>query len=363
MTDKIKNIVLTITFCLILVAVMVINIIDKDKSISLTERRKYQAFPEFSFERLFKGTFTSQFDTYTMDQFIQRDKLRKLKALTELYVFRKKDVNQIYEYNGYLLKQEYPLNEKSITNICKRINWIKDNYLNETNNVFYSIIPDKNCYVDGEYLKLDYEKIEEMMSDNLDIEYIRIIDSLKLEDYYYTDTHWKQENLEKILDIFADRMKFKDRIKTSFEKEELGEFKGVYTGQLQVNAKEDTIYTLTNDIIKEATVENFETGKTTSIYDLDKLKGLDKYDVFLSGATPLITITNPKAETEKELVIFRDSFGSSITPLFTEGYSKIIVVDTRYISSQYVQQLVNFENKDVLFLYSTLIINSSSALK
>ena len=32
------------------------------------------------------------------------------------------------------------------------------------------------------------------------MEYINILDCLSLEDFYYTDTHWKQENLGKVLD-------------------------------------------------------------------------------------------------------------------------------------------------------------------
>ena len=66
---------------------------------------------------------------------------------------------------------------------------------------------------------------------------------------------------------------------------------------------------------------------------------------------------------EKELVVFRDSFGSSIIPLLATGYSKITVIDTRYISPKLLKEYVTFENKDVLFMYSTLIINDSNTLK
>ena len=41
----------------------------------------------------------------------------------------------------------------------------------------------------------------------------------------------------------------------------------------------------------------------------------DPYSVFLSGSKSLLTITNPSADTDRELVIFRDSFASSLAPL------------------------------------------------
>ena len=85
----------------------------------------------------------------------------------------------------------------------------------------------------------------------------------------------------------------------------------------------------------------------------------DKYDVYLSGATPLITIENKDGSNEKELLLFRDSFGSSIAPLLLENYKKITLIDLRYISSSILDKYVDFENQDVLFLYNTLIVNQN----
>jgi hypothetical protein len=125
----------------------------------------------------------------------------------------------------------------------------------------------------------------------------------------------------------------------------------------------DTLYYMTTDIMDSCKVYNYETGKYTGIYDMEKRDSYDPYEMFLSGAVPLLTIENPKAETKKELVIFRDSFGSSIAPLFIEAYSKVTLVDIRYITSDYLGSLITFDNQDVLFLYSTLVLNNSSMLK
>ncbi|MDD6212114.1 MAG: hypothetical protein PUB22_03050, partial [Clostridiales bacterium] len=63
------------------------------------------------------------------------------------------------------------------------------------------------------------------------------------------------------------------------------------------------------------------------------------------------------AETTEELIIFRDSFGSSLAPLLTGNYKSIYLVDIRYIEPDYLDEFIDFNNKDVLFLYSTLILN------
>lgn len=365
MDEKVKNVVITVIFLFVIIIIMIINIIKKDTEISISERRKLVTFPKFSFSKLIDGSFINEFEKYSMDQFIKRDEFRKLKIIVEQKILGKKDSNQIYKYNDMLIKQEYPLNEKSVLNLSKKINEIKEKYLNETNNIYYSIIPDKSYFTDEDvYLKMDYSKMEQIMKQNLkEMEYINIFNALQLEDYYYTDTHWKQEKLLQVLDEISSKMKFKDRLKTNYKEKEITNFKGVYSGQFPIETKEDTIKVLTNNIIENAKVYNYETNKETQIYDLEKINSNDRYDIYLSGATPILKIENPNSKTDKQLLVFRDSFASSLIPLFTEAYKIITVVDTRYIAPKLLEQYVDFKNKDVLFIYSTLVINSSSTLK
>ena len=86
-------------------------------------------------------------------------------------------------------------------------------------------------------------------------------------------------------------------------------------------------------------------------------------DVFLSGAKSLLTIENPNATTDRELVVFRDSFGSSMVPLLVRDYAKVTLVDIRYLSSQLLGRFMEFNGQDVLFLYSTLVLNNSTTIK
>ena len=77
----------------------------------------------------------------------------------------------------------------------------------------------------------------------------------------------------------------------------------------------------------------------------------------------MLTIENPDYNGTKELIVFRYSYGSSLIPLLVTGYSKVRVVDTRYISPKLLNQYIEFKDQDVLFMYSTLIINNSTTLK
>ena len=85
--------------------------------------------------------------------------------------------------------------------------------------------------------------------------------------------------------------------------------------------------------------------------------------MYLGGSTPLVKIYNNEIDSDKELIIFRDSFGSSLAPLFVSSYKTITLVDTRYMSPKILGNYIDFNNKDVLFIYNTSIINNSYSLK
>lgn len=357
MQEKTKNIIVTIGFLTILLVVFFTNIMVKDKEISTTERRKLSQFPEINISKIFNGDFAKDFDKYSVDQFIARDSFRSIKAFNSMYVFRQKDNNKLFEKDGAIYKIEYPLNTNNVQKSANKINEIYTKYL-QNMNVYYSIIPDKNYYLENDdHLKIDYKELFSIMSNSLkDLKYIDISNSLKLEDYYKTDLHWRQEKLSNVVSTLRTNMNLSSN-EPEYEIKEVGEFYGTYYGQLGINVQPDDMYILTNETIENCITYNYETKEYAKIYSQNKT--IDKYDIYLSGATPLITIENPNANTKKELLLFRDSFGSSIAPLLVQDYSRITLIDIRYISSKLLDQYINFENQDVLFLYSSLILNQN----
>ena len=77
----------------------------------------------------------------------------------------------------------------------------------------------------------------------------------------------------------------------------------------------------------------------------------------------MLTIYNNLASSDDELIVFRDSYGSSLVPLLISSYKKITVIDTRYISSNILDNYVEFKGQDILFLHSVSTINNSFTVK
>ena len=124
----------------------------------------------------------------------------------------------------------------------------------------------------------------------------------------------------------------------------------------------EDLYILESDLLSACRVYSYEDGSTTQVYNMDMLTANDLYDVYLSGARSILRIDNPNAKSNRELIVFRDSFGSSIVPLLVQDYRTVTLVDIRYVNSQVLNNYIQFRNQDVLFLYSTLILNNSSTL-
>ena len=368
MNTKTKNIVQTVVFAIIIFGLAFAAWFGRDKEFSEDERRTLAVFPEITWERVLKLEFMEDFDTYSQDQFPLRDTFRGVKTAAQFFVFNRAETNDLYMEDGYISKLDSELSYPMLDHAAERFEYLYSTYLADKDmNVYFSIVPDKNYFLaePNGYPSLDYSRLTGYILDKTQyMEYIDIYDRLYLDDYYYTDSHWKQENLPRIAAYIADKMGV--TLSAEYEKNVLDiPFEGVYVGQSALPLKPDTIRYLTNEILDNCIVTNYETGTvTSSVYDFEKAEKGDAYDLFLSGANPLVTIENPNAETDKELYIFRDSFGSSIAPLFAEGYAKITVIDIRYIQSSFLGSLVEFtEGADVLFLYSTGMLNSSLGLR
>ena len=335
------------------------------KDTSLWERRPLQQMPAIRIETLLNGSFMEKFESFTLDQFPARDSFRTLKSLFSYNVLQMQDNNGIYLADGYAGKIEYPLNTVSVSHALKKLNFIYEQYLKDTDsNIYMTVIPDKGYYLAEEngYPAMDYEKLFVQMKAGMPwAEYVDITKDLSVSDYYRTDTHWRQEKIENAVKTLCDSMDLTMPTLTPVLATQ--EFYGVYYGQAALPMKAENLYLMESNVLKSCRVYNHETKQYGSIYDMNRLSAADPYEVYLSGPQSLLTIENPSATMDRELILFRDSFGSSLAPYLVQDYKTVTLVDIRYISSALLKDSIDFHGQDILFAYSTLILNNSTTMK
>ena len=333
---------------------------------SESERRALAQLPEFTAQSVLSGGFAQQFEDYATDQFPLREPFRRLKALTATRILRQRDNNGLYLREGYLSKLEYPMDLSSLDHVEERFSYLCQRYLREAGcSVYLCAIPDKNYFLAaaGGYPSLDYEAfVQELRRRTDGMQYIDVFDLLELEDYYRTDTHWRQEKLLDVAERLAAGMG--THLTGSYTVHTLEKpFYGVYYGQAALPVPPEELCYLTGGAIDTCTVYNYETGTYGPVYDRQKAEGRDPYEMFLSGPVSLLRLENPRNTSGRRLILFRDSFGSSIAPLLLEGYSSVTLVDIRYLASARLGDFIDFTGSDVLFLYSIPVLNNSETLK
>lgn len=363
--SKIKNILTAATFTVAVLGLSAAALLHPAAANSEAERRPLAQAPAITVDSALSGKFFTQFDDYATDQFPARDFFRSVKANFQLSVLHIRENNDLAVENGYIAKIDSTLNAASLENAAAKLSNIYDTYLKDANTRnFLAIVPDKGYYFaqDFGYPSADYTQLVDNMRTALpDFGYIDLFGTLSLGDYYRTDTHWSQDKLLPVAaqlgaELGAD-------VAAEYQTVEHYPFRGVYSGQSALNPTPDTLYYLINDELVACTVYDYETGQTLPIYNTAKLDSDEPYDVYLSGTKALLRIDNPAADSGRELVLFRDSYGASLAPLLVPGYSSIVLVDLRYINPALLGNYIDFNGQDVLFLYSTLLLRDSFALK
>ena len=358
----------TLALILVWLCLVVFAWVTPAKDISETERRPLAQFPALSGETVLSGKFMGSFEDYTLDQFPGRDLFRKLKALVHYNVMQQKDNNGIYIADGYAAKLDYPVNTEALDYALGRLNFVYETYLKPNGSkVYTAVIPDKSYYLAQEngYPAMDYELLFTRVQQEMPWStHIDITGCLTAQDYYRTDTHWRQEALLPAAQKLSAALGVTPPQWSDFTKTRLDRpFYGVYYGQAALPMEPEEMYIMESELLDECKLYVYETGAYTQVYDMEKLSSKDLYDVYLSGPRSLLRIENPNAKTQRELIVFRDSFGSSMVPLLVQDYAVVTLVDIRYMDSRMLDRFLEFKGQDALFLYSTLVLNSGTTLK
>lgn len=360
-----KKKIAAVVFLLSLVCVPVAAFLLPDQAVSKTERRKLAKKPAFTVAAFGDGTYMEQLETYFSEQFPVRDGLRTVKAETETALLGKADTNGYFKVEDGIYHLEAQLNEKNVGRVADSIEKLCTEQFQNAD-CYVAVIPDKNYYLaDKQYPTLDYARLDEMIQAEIpSAQKINLYDKLHLKDYYCTDLHWKQEKITGVVDTLVQSMGQQTNTLSGGWQIATEDFVGAYGAASALKTAPDTIFYRTDPSIERMQVYDYERKQDVSVYAPEKIGGMDDYDFYLWGARALLTIQNSECHNGKNLLLFRDSFGSSIAPLLAEYYEEVTLVDLRYVSASHALGLLgDTEYQDVLFLYSAPILNHGDSLR
>ena len=366
--ERMKQYAVIGVFFLLICGFSVTHFLLPDKDFSPEERKTLTQAPTLTWDAIRTGDYFADAEAYLLDQFPLRPQFLNTKRILDKNIFLMDSSSGYASVGDHLTQLTPTLHEDQAEHAVKLFNKIINSHP-ELNQVYYSIIPDKNYFLSqlNNQPSLDYDKLFQI-TEGIQGEKIDITHLLSLDDFYYTDSHWRQERIIPVAEALCHAMGVSPADSGSYHATTLDGFKGIYYTLTESPPEPEQLIYLRNDAIDHAEVKRLNNSLKIEKMEMYTPENIDKefadpYDVYLDGPESMITIENPNATSSKHLIMIRDSFGSALAPLLVDSYTKITILDLRYLKSAYFSTAgVDFTDADVLFLCSTTMMNNAKAL-
>ena len=185
--------------------------------------------------------------------------------------------------------------------------------------------------------------------------------------FYRTDHHWTSLGAYYAYQSAAKTLGYNAYSRNMFNVETAGtDFHGtLYSKTLDDSITPDTMdyYHLANGepTLTMTCVNGADVQKYDSLYVREFLDQKDKYSSFTGSNVPIVTIETD-VDNDKSLLIIKDSYAHSLVPFLSNHYSKITMIDMRYINTD-ISRLVKLdEYQQVMFMYNVITFSEDNNL-
>lgn len=374
------------------------------QTFSENENRALASWPVYSFDTLKDGSYMSGIQTYLSDHFPLRDPFMTLKTKYEMLTGRE-EINDIYlAKDGYYIEAyKTPKQQKKIITQFQKLQDAittdaKENVrvmlvptaISTYNAKLPSCAPDQGVLRQVDTMNEIYAALPNMQKvdawsalqtaaaqENTDRTQASgdadgaqpVADAGDADRdtstadglYYHTDHHWTTHGAYVGYQAYCDAAGLSPIPEADFQKTCVTtDFHGTIFSKLHDSTVPGDAITLYEYPANQLTVSYPDTGEVTdTLYNRDYLAQKDKYSVFLNNLHPLVEITNARADSDRQLVLIKDSYANSMVPFLVHHYQKIYVFDTRYYRfgpSSFINE--HPEVTDVLLLYNMNTIDT-----
>lgn len=356
---------LLILFCILTAGLGIFEFISKDRDFSDSENRVLASMPKLSFNSIIDGSFMTDFETYLTDQFPLRDAMISLKTATDRIIGKREENGVYIGEKNFLFDAQNTYNTKETNKKIKALDAFSKKY--PKLNQLLAIAPNAS-YMYSEYLPYSielpnqYSQLKKIYKsfESEELAKVNVTAALKkakedgVQLYYKTDHHWTTKAAYYVFQSIAEKWKL-DTSKTEYTFLPVtNDFEGTLSSKAGVHDVTDTIeICVPSTAMPGSYVVNYESSqkKTASLFDESKLNEQNKYELFLGGNFDKVIITS-KNENQSCLLIVKDSYANCMISMLTPYFSKIVVVDFRYLTESMDLIMSDNEFTHILYLYN-----------
>ncbi len=383
-------------FAIVMLVIPITTIILPKKDMSENENRRLAKFPSIVNETKLKNaedlkdvidavkwdyiveredaSFMDDYETYFADHLAGRELWVKVSNRMSA-LMGKEEINGVYTTDGRMIEIFRGYDEKEVQNMIDSVNDFAERYSDIP--MYFMLAPTAQEIYKSKlptYSEVTNEKvfIDECSRKLVNLNVIDALSYLSGRSgeyiYYRTDHHWTSLGAYYAYCAAAKQLGFNAIGLDKFNVETASSsFYGtLYSRTLDDSISPDSIdyYFLASGEpnVKMTRINGDQVETFDTLYVRDHLDVKDKYSSFTGSNVPIVTIETD-VDNDKELLIIKDSYAHSLVPFLSKHYSKITMVDLRYINTD-INRFVNIRDYDqVLFVYNVVTFCDESNLK
>ncbi|SHJ92351.1 DHHW family protein [Hespellia stercorisuis] len=364
---------LAVTFLCLVFAAAILCVLVKDRKFSGKENRNLQMMPAITKDSILSGDTQKDLEAYASDQFLFRDWWIGFQSGVQTVLGRNESHDVFRGKGGYLIQAFADPDEQLLT---EQTGAMKNFAADHPDVKTYAIIVPTASYTLADRLPAnapagDQKSYLDAVAQNLEgsgINFIDVADDLSAHKdeylYYKTDHHWTSLGAYYAYQAAIDDMELGGSPEDYKSTPVSVNFQGTLVPRSGYGGHTyDQINVYFNEKMDENTVAEYvaEQKKVASLYDSAALKTQNQYEVFTGGNHPLIKV-NAGVESDRRLLIFKDSYANCFIPFMTETFRKIVVVDPRYYYEDIEELMKSEKITDVLYLYNADTFSADTSL-
>ena len=379
MKDFYKKIMIGL-FAIFMLAMPILTLVflsPEEKPFSENENRYLAEFPKLSFDSYLDEKFMNGFDDWISDRFIWREDWIMVKNKAD-QITGKAEINGVFIENDTMMQVWNGYDGAVLEKNIKAINRFVTGHPDIP--TYFMLVPNaQEIYSDKlppfaevgdqkEFIDIFYSSLEGFAG-TVDV-YAGLEQNKDSYIYYRTDHHWTSYGAYLGYSAAGAQLGYTPIDISSFTVEHASyDFRGtLFSKTLDSGVTADIIdyYFLTQNepAVKVYVYKDYNasSGQVTyteydSMYFRKYLDVKDKYSSFLGQNSPIVTVESENAKSDKSLLVIKDSYAHSLVPFLTKEYSKVTMLDLRYINADF-QTFVSLDDYDqILFLYNVITLS------
>ena len=337
-------------------------LLQKDAEFSESENRYLSSTPYMSVDNILSGKFMDDTEQYIADQFPGRGFWISCKSDFQRFIGNK-EINAVYlAKDGYLI-EKWLTNEFDEKQLAENIKIINNFAQRHTELKFSLMLVPTVSMVLSDKLPYNAPMFDQQIAYDFVSKNLKCISYIDLQSlfvshsqerlYYKTDHHWTTYGAFLAYSAWCEKNGQQADL-NEFEVETVTEkFQGtLHSKVLGTHCAFDKIDIYKRKNEKPYHVEyNYGKVQSDTVYAMEHLSQKDKYQIFLNGNHPEITINTPQ-KNGKHLLIIKDSYANAFVPFLINDYETIHIIDPRYYNGSIDSYIADNKIDECLFLYN-----------